>query len=259
VRFYERTEDSIAHIAGVESPAQARKWQKANPDSVLLSSVTTCLGIFKDPFLDFQYKPRRTVEIAREQEDATWQEVAQLVYGLRKHPRTGEVIKSSEFGTLAHAAMEAEVIRQHLSTVYAPPYDVAFQHFTVPWMAFLREEQITPLAVEHIVFDLNLGVAGSIDLVCRDRHGEIMLADYKFRQNTKGRGKFYPKDCWQLAIEADIIRRDRSLEYDPPILSICIDSETNEHHHKWWSKKERENGLAIAKNAVSSWRMINGL
>lgn len=259
MRFYERSENSIRHIAGVESPAQARKWQKANPDTILLSSVTTCLGILKDPFLDFQYKPRRTVEIAREQEDASWQEVAQLVYGLRTHPRTGELIKSSEWGTLAHAAVEAEVIRNHLPAKVAPPYDMAFRKYTEPWLEYIREEQVEPLAVEHIVFDTLLGVAGSIDFVGRDRHGEIMLADYKFRQRTKGRGKFYGKDCWQLAIEADIIKKKKGLDYDPPILSLCIDSDTGEMFPKAWTGEERSRGLAIAKTAINAWRLINNL
>ena len=94
--------------AEVGTPAQARK---AGAD--VYPSVTTVLGIVKDPFLDEVYKPRMITDLAREHPNRPWSDLAEMVYGTRPHPKDGELIPSHEFGTSVHGTIE-RMINHHV-------------------------------------------------------------------------------------------------------------------------------------------------
>ncbi len=62
-----------------------------------------------------------------------------------------------------------------------------------------------------------------------------------------GKGKFYPKDCKQLAIESVMLARKLKLDYFPKVRSVCIDTNTAEHYHYEWSDEEFNHYFECAK------------
>ena len=66
--FYDCNKDPFLCL-DVTTPAQARKLSKVFP------SVTTILGLIKDPFLDSIYRPRMMTDLARKYPELPWQEL----------------------------------------------------------------------------------------------------------------------------------------------------------------------------------------
>jgi hypothetical protein len=65
----------------------------------------------------------------------------------------------------------------------------------------------------------------------------VFMADYKCR-SCSGKGKFYGKDCKQLAIESVMLAKQMKLDYNPYIISVCICANTANHFHKRWTNEE---------------------
>lgn len=240
--FYDCKQDPFLCL-DVTTPAQARKQSKVYP------SVTTILGLIKDPFLDSIYRPRMITDLAREHPELPWQELEKLCYGTREHPVTGDTMYSSDFGTAVHKEIEDQLQHIHLSPGQEPRVETAWTDHAAAFLDWVAEESVTPLATEHLVKCGRVKTAGSIDFIGKDQDDLVFLADYKCRTNTKGKAKTYPKDCYQLAIEADIIRRHHKLDYLPACISVVIDSDTCEHYHKEWTTDECKTGIQIFKNA----------
>jgi len=219
----------------IETPSQAIKHKKAWP------SVTTVLSCVKDSFLDSIYVPQKLVEYARSDHlsDLDWRELKDMTYGFRKHPWTGEDIPSSEFGTAVHKRIEEMLIGEN--TEEATPWD----DWSLPFVKWVKNEEIELMATEYVVGHPRLKIAGSIDFVGK-KDGKIFLADYKTRK-TKGSGIFYPKDCKQLIVESWMLATLLKLDYIPDCLSVCICTETAEHYHQWWSEEAKKHYLDCAK------------
>ena len=99
---------------------------------------------------------------------------------------------------------------------------------------------------EYIISDSRFKIAGSVDFIGLDKDEKVFLADYKCR-SCDGKGKFYGKDCKQLAIESVMLAKKLKLNYNPKIISVCIDTNTAEHYHKTWSDNEFNHYLECAK------------
>ena len=80
--FYKYNRGKPIFLEDVATPAQARKVKGAWP------SVTTVLGIIKDPFLDSIYKPRKITELARELPDLNWRDISDLRHKGKPSNRT---------------------------------------------------------------------------------------------------------------------------------------------------------------------------
>jgi hypothetical protein len=244
--FYNCKGDSPAFLRDVGTPTQARKHGRyAYP------SVTTVLGICKDPFIDGIWKPKMITKIAREKPNLDWQDVERLTYGVREHPSTGDQIESSEFGTAVHKAIEEITSVQFLGDDSREP--TPFDDWGYPFIDWIVENKIKPVSVEYIISNPRIKIAGSIDFLGYmdfDGKNQLFLADYKCRSNTGGRAKTYPKDCQQLAIESYMIMKQHKLDYLPSCLSVTIDCDTQAHYHKWWTPKEMEKGIKIAKKCA---------
>jgi hypothetical protein len=230
--FYSSARDP-KFLENVQTPAQARKNGKAYP------SVTTVLGIVKDDFLDSIYQPREMVKLARENPTADWQEIKEMTYGFRTHPFTGEKISSSEFGTAVHKRIEEWLLEGYGK---ASPYD----DWAKPFIDWVNENNIEVLDCEYVISDSRWKIAGSVDFIGKYPNGKAFMADYKCR-SCDGKGKFYTKDCKQLAIESAMLRKKFKLDYYPEIISVCICSNTAEHFHKVWSSEEFNYYLESAK------------
>lgn len=241
--FYDCTQDPFLCL-DITTPAKARKQKRIYP------SVTTVLGLVKDPFLDSIYRPRMITDLARQYPDLPWQELEKLCYGTREHPVTGDTMYSSDFGTAVHKEIEDILQNEYLDTGEEPRSASAWTEHANAFINWVEDNGVKPIATEHLVKCNRIKTAGSIDFIGKDIEGKIFLADYKCRTNTKGKAKCYPKDCYQLAIEADIIRRQHSLDYLPGCISVIIDSDTKEHHHKNWSLDECKKGIQIFKSTA---------
>lgn len=238
--FYKYNSGKPEFLSHLATPAQAKKVKGAWP------SVTTVLGVISDPFLDKIYKPRKITELARENESMHWKDILDLTYGVREHPETAEEMPSSEFGTAVHKRIEdyvLEDIEDKLIEAVTP-----WDDYAMPFIDWYKENQIQPVAVEHMLGEPTIKIVGSVDFIGKDGDtGDAFLADYKCRSNCKGRGKFYDKDLYQLAIEAWMLSKRARLEYIPGCISICIDCETKKHYHKVWDPDKIMHGIEVAK------------
>ena len=204
-------------------------------------SVTTVLGIQKDSFIDFVWKPKKLVELAREHPDLPPNKISELTYGTVTCASTGDEIPSSQFGTTVHARLEGYVKGE---TMDFSEYD----SYATPFLNWMAENSVKPKYAEFVAYNDDIRLAGSIDFVGIDSYDEYILADYKCRScKSSGKGKFYTKDCSQLAIEAWMFARMHNLNYLPKCISICIDIDSKEHYHKVWSDLDCYKGILRAK------------
>lgn len=244
--FYQYIKGGSTFRDDIRTPAQARKHRQVYP------SVTTILSIIKDPFLDGIYKPRKTTELAREYPNMDWQDVADLVYGLREHPTTGEQIPSSEFGTAVHKRIEDYVLfdlQYPFGTTIDEMDRSIWDDWAKPFVDWYKEHNVKPIAAESVVACSKVKTAGSVDFIGRWSNGDgnFFLADYKCRSCNGGKPKFYDKDCYQLAIESYFLKQQKGMSYLPECISVCIDTDTCKHHHKKWTNDELYHGIKIAK------------
>ena len=237
--FYKYNKGNPIFLEDVATPAQAKKIQGAWP------SVTTVLGIIKDPFLDGIYKPMKITELARELPSMHWRGIADLTYGTRESPVTGEQIPSSEFGTAVHKRIEDFVLADMDARL--PSDKTPWDGWARPFIDWYIDNDVTPVAVEHMLGEGAVKIVGSVDFIGKDASGEAFLADYKCRANCKGTGKFYPKDLYQLAIESWMLSKRPKMDYIRGCISICIDCDTKKHYHKVWSAEQILEGVEIAK------------
>lgn len=237
--FYKYNRGKPIFLEDVATPAQARKVKGAWP------SVTTVLGIIKDPFLDSIYKPRKITELAREFPNLNWRDISDLTYGTRESPVTGQQIASSEFGTTVHKRIEDFVTADIEGRAVGD--ETPWDGWAQPFIEWYKKNNVKPIAVEHMIGEGTVKIVGSVDFIGKDASGEAFLADYKCRSNCKGRGKFYDKDLYQLAIEAWMLSKRAKMDYIPGCISICIDCETYQHYHKVWQPEQILEGIEIAK------------
>lgn len=233
----------------VETPAKAKKLNKVFP------SVTTVLGIVKDAFLDSIYKPRMITTLARKYPELQWQDIERLTYGTREHPMTGQTIESSEFGTTVHKVIEDHISHFWLGVDKAPE-DTAWNDWAEPFIVWVESNNVKPIACEKVIANNRIKIAGSVDFIGHDSEGQLFLADYKCRTNTKGKAKVYDKDCQQLAIESWMMMRQHNLSYLPSCISVVIDCDTKKHHHKVWTSEDMEKGIKVAKKCAELYWLL---
>lgn len=225
-------------------------------------SVTTVLGIIKNEHLDDRWKPEKIVELCREfiwdNPDMRYGDIKHLIYGTVQCPETGEEILSSEFGTRVHKRLE-----DYMNETKDPKMEIdAYDAYAAPFLAWLAKQGIQKEFAEHIVYDDEIRLAGSVDFIGKDPNGNYILADYKCRRCKGAKGKFYDKDCAQLAIEAWMFARMQNLDYLPSCFSICIDVDTEKHYQKEWDDIECYKGILRAKLAATIFwidRMCEGV
>lgn len=233
----------------ITTPAKAKKQRRVYP------SVTTVLSIAKDDFIDTIYKPKMITMIAREKPALSWQDVERLTYGTREHPISGDIISSSEFGTTVHKLIES-MIEYNSGWSEDEPESTAWDDYAMPFIQWVHDNDVKPIACERIIANNRVKIAGSVDFIGHDKDGKLFLADYKCRGNTGGKAKTYPKDCQQLAIESYMLMKEHSLTYLPECRSVVIDCDTKKHYHKEWSQSEMEKGIKVSKKCSELYWML---
>ncbi len=101
---------------------------------------------------------------------------------LTKWERTGR--KASEVGTFVHEQTENWFQHGHFDTVYDFHFHGQVEHVSVErereqFMHFITDYHIEPYRQEWPVFDLDLNIAGTIDMVCRNDDGTYTIYDWK--------------------------------------------------------------------------------
>jgi len=231
--FYDCKDEPF--LTNANTPSQAKKINA-------FPSVTTVMGIIKDPFLDGIWTPNKFVELARAEEEWDMDEIFRRKFGMRESPVDGSEITASEFGTSVHNRLEIHV--NDMIEGRTPTMDTDWDSWAEPFIKFLVDNKIEPIKAEMVAWDPEIQVAGSVDFVGKMPDGKYFMADYKCR-DCKGRGgKFYEKkDCTQLAIESWMLARMWDLEYLPWITSVCIDIGSKKHYHKEWTWKQMQKGI----------------
>ena len=208
-------------------------------------SVTTILGIIPNTFIDI-WKVKRAIEIKGSNPELEYDEIVQIMWGQPICPAVGEKIASSEFGTNAHDRVE-KLINAYMSgnELEPDPYD----DFAKPVVEYILDNDFKPVATEELICCHDMKIAGRLDLVAM-KSGKICLFDYKFRDLVgKDSGKFYDKDCYQLAIESHMFKNSNDLTYNPDIYSVCICNATGRVFVKKWTPKMLDRGIFKAKAA----------
>ena len=227
--------DPEPFLTTAKTPPQARKIGA-------FPSVTTVMGIIKDPFLDGIWSPSKFVELARENPEWEMDEIHRRKFGMRQSPEDQSEMTASEFGTAVHARLE-----KHIDDVIRgvePQLDSDWDAWVEPFLRHIVDNSIEPVSVEFVAHDDELKVAGSVDFIGKLPDGKYYMADYKCRDCKGKGGKFYEKkDCTQLAIESWMLAKMWDLEYLPFITSVCIDIGTKKHYHKEWSFKQMQKGI----------------
>jgi len=232
----------------VESPSDARKHGKA------YASVTTKIGIAPNSFINI-WREQQIIQLARANPFDSAEEISKLAWGTRTHPN-GNTVASSDFGTELHAELEEAANLYAKGEAYQNPLWLSYVQ---PWLSYLMTNDITIVECEKVVACDQRRVAGSIDVLAKNK-GRYELYDFKSRQ---GKGKLstkhYDKDAMQLAVEAEIIQEQYNLPYTPAIYSVLICTDTAEHYVKQWTPEAQAKALLkfeIVNEFYNKWYQL---
>ena len=101
---------------------------------------------------------------------------------LAKWERIGKM--ACEVGTFVHEQTENYFRDGSFETDYAFEFGGAVEHISVEqekqhFLHFVKDYQIKPYRQEWPVFDTELNIAGTIDMICREADGEFTIYDWK--------------------------------------------------------------------------------
>jgi len=241
MHIYDYTDNNNPFLSDETSITSIRKNENLYP------SVTTILKVIPNPFLD-KWKCSKFVELARKYPNKCPQEISDLAWGRVEDPK-GNVLPSSEFGTIAHKCLEDMINGDDIDRDWAEFLFNAYMEIDKLYLSDMNPE--------YLAYDQDLRVAGTIDLLAK-MDDKYVLLDYKFR-NCKGKGKFYDSDCYQLSIESFFIQQEFKLTYLPKICSICVDVNTGLPYFKWWSKNKLDRGIQVFLDARELYFSLNNL
>ena len=140
-------------------------------DNRQLLPVSSLIGYFFEPF-DAQAQAQRQWEKYRIPVEET----------LAKWDRIGRM--ASEVGTFVHEQTENWFRDGIFETVCPFCYngkteEVSVERERQQFLCFVRDYQIRPYRQEWPVYDLDMNVAGTIDMICREADGTFSIYDWK--------------------------------------------------------------------------------
>jgi len=239
MHIYDYSNKDEPKLSDVQSVTKIRESNWMYP------SVTTILGIIPNTFIDI-WKVKRAIELKGNNPELDYEAIVQIMWGQPICPAIGKKIASSDFGTAGHDRVE-KLINAYLDgeDLESDPYD----EFAKPVVEYILDNDFEPVATEELISCHKMKIAGRLDLVAR-KAGKICLLDYKFRDLTgRDTGKFYDKDCYQLAIESHMYMNSSGLDYKPDIYSVCICNATGRVFVKKWTQMMLDRGIFKAQAA----------
>jgi len=221
------------------------------------ASVTTKIGVLKNSFLD-QWRMKNLVltasstpRLPKEEDEDYVNRIDAILWG-QPTRWDGVKLQSSDFGLAVHS--ELEQWNQNSGYEVAPEWEL----YTRGWKQWFADHVSRTIAAEYMAVDHDLRTVGTVDFIGMKKDETAFLADYKTRQCApKNVGKFYFKDCMQLAIEADIIRRERGLDYMPECWSMCICADSGNLYAKKWTEKMVNRGIEHFKALSNAYDIVN--
>ena len=140
-------------------------------DSFRLLPVSSLVAYFFEPF-DAQQQAQRQWERYRIPVEET----------LDKWAHIGRM--ASEVGTFVHEQTENWFRDGTFETVcpftfHGKTEEISVEREKQQFLCFVRDYQIRPYRQEWPVFDLDMNVAGTIDMVCREADGTFAIYDWK--------------------------------------------------------------------------------
>lgn len=254
--FYTKLCDFDAtFIEEVSTPTQANKYY-AKFGERPVPSVTTVLGIKPNLGLSIWWDSQ-IAKLAREYQNLEIPVLRKMAYGMRTSPVDGTLITAADFGTQLHEEIENANHLLMAGDTYDNP---DWNDYVSGWLEYVEQNEIEPIWAEWRLFDDTTMTAGTIDLVARVAGDRYELFDYKSRDMEEGKIKAYDKDCQQLAIEADIVRRRLNLPYTPRINTVAINTNTGETIVKQWKyEKQYEASQQYRKMAMAYWLVEMGV
>lgn len=222
-------------------------------------SVTTALALWKNEYLENIWGPKKLVletesnpRLPNESDEDYVARIVQLKWGVRTR-WDGVEFPSNDFGTEIHNELE----RWNLDHSYQ--FNPVWEMYCTGWPPLFQANLRETVAAELLVADDHYWIAGTIDLLALGHDGRLCLVDYKCRGEFRnGKGSTYDKDVHQLAIEADIIRKQYSLDYFPQCISVIIDSTSGDYYWKQWTPYMMAKGLRQAQAIVRCFNVMNG-
>jgi hypothetical protein len=216
--------------------------------------VTTKMGVLKDSFIDGWRLKTSILEAEKnprmqgESDDEWVGRIDSILWG-EPVRWDGLKFKSSDFGTLVHAELEAwNKDRSYKIADVWKPYCESYCLWAMG--------RVETIEAEKKVVDHDLKVVGMVDLIA-NVDGMVSLLDFKTR-GCDGKGKFYNKDCMQLAVEAKIVQRDMGLPYCPDCYSLCICNKTGQLFVKKWTEKMVKKQYKIFRALSAAYDVVNG-
>jgi len=145
-----------------------------------LPSVTSVLKVFSKPGLVFWYAKMQRLSDAEIARKAKSPDEAAALIEQNTRPTEAHITKATDIGAQAHAAIEWALRKKLGLPVGAKPVlkDAALKCYEA-CRAWFRREGITPLGTERVLYDLDLGVAGTMDFYGQDKQGRRFLLDWK--------------------------------------------------------------------------------
>ena len=136
-----------------------------------LLPVSTLISYFFEPF-DAQ-------RAAQRQQERYGTPVAE---SLHKWARIGQM--ASEVGTFVHEQTENYFKTGQFETTYCFQYEGKYEMVSVErernyFLRFVSDYNIRPYRQEWPVYDTDLNIAGTIDLICREQDGDFTIYDWK--------------------------------------------------------------------------------
>lgn len=116
---------------------------------------------------------------------------------------------ASEVGTFVHEQTENYFQHGFFDTVYSFCYkdkveSVSVEREKQQFLHFVSDYAIKPYRQEWPVFDIDLNIAGTIDLICRESDGEFVIYDWKRSRKV---------------VDAQEILSSRPLVVEPPSMA----------------------------------------
>lgn len=241
----------------------------------LIPSVTTVLGYWKSPFLEdwganqrlFQFcnyvvdrvaDGERSAEQALEYLRIIGDEDEKSDYrkqqlGMIKGLGHTYLNSTADFGTAVH--LELENYNLDINYEVKEEYKV----YCDPYIRWYSENIKKVLYAERTMADIELIAAGTVDLTFEGLDGYIYILDYKTRKiSGRDSNDWRFKDCAQMSVYAEILRKELELDYLPKCISFGIATNNpGQISVKRWTEDDVKVGLEYYKHMVQCWCINN--
>lgn len=249
--FYEIEKDRGFLREDLSTPFQARREAK-NTGKDIVASVTEKLKVYPDPFFE-TWRTKKAIELSKAHPSYDETKIMDMMWGMRVHPKTGEEVSSSSWGTECHKHLETTICGGQ-----CPP---SWEPFVMPFIEWADDQELEVVEVEGVISnsDREFNTAGTIDLLAIHK-GKLALFDYKTREVAEHQDitrKAYYKDAMQLASEARMVKIASYLDYDPAIHTVIINTNNGDTHIKKWTEQAQANALEDACSCFMFYDLVN--